>query len=198
MQPLVEGKVGLSLVAEVAVEESFETATMAGLVASHLVYGVVDSVEVKFLGTLSNTSLVVASSALSVHALFEVGLRVPYAVAKEFCKFSSVLSLFPSVALERLSNFGIAFAVCLAAHGQVHTNFCTFAHEVVVEVLDHLFVTAFGNAKFVLGNEGETGVLFHFFEFKRWNTANRTASRSFITFVDVTAYGADKFLFLNL
>ena len=81
---------------------------MASLVAGHLVNGVVDSVEVELLGTLGDAGLVLAGTGLSVHTLLQVGLGVPNHVAEEFGKLAGVLGLFPSVALESLSDFGVA------------------------------------------------------------------------------------------
>ena len=71
------------LLAEVAVEESFEAAAVACFVLCHFVYGVVDGVEVELLCAGCDAHLVGACSGLGVHALFEVGLCVPNDVAEE-------------------------------------------------------------------------------------------------------------------
>ena len=168
---------------------------MTGFVAGHFVNRVVDSVEVEFLGTLSNAGLVFASTCFSVHALFEVGLGVPNAVTEEFGKLRSVFCLFPSVTLESLSHFGITLTVCLAAHCEIHAHFGAFAHEVVVEVLNHLLVATFGNADFVLCNERERTLFAEFLKLRSGNAAHGAFFGSFGTFVDVTANGADEFLF---
>ena len=167
---------------------------MAGFVACHFVNGIVDSVEVEFLGAFGDTVLVFASTTFSVHALLEVGLGVPNAVAEEFSKLSSVLCLFPSVTLESLSHFGITFAVSLTAHGQIHTYFCAFAHEVVVEVLNHFIVATFGNAESVLCYEVEATLFGQFLKLAGGNFAHGALLRGFGTFVDITTDGADKFL----
>ena len=101
---------------------------------------IVDSIEVQLFSTLSNASLVGTSTALCVHTFLQVCFSVPNHVAKQFSELSSVLSFFPSVAFESLSNFGITLTVSLTAHSQVHTNFGALAVEVSVQILNHFFV----------------------------------------------------------
>lgn len=164
---------------------------MTGLVLSHLVNGVVDGVEVGLLGVDGDAHLVGVGAGLCHHALLKVGLGVPYHVAEELGKLGSMLSLFPSVALEGLSDFGIALAVGLARHGQVHAHFGTFAEEVVVEVFDHLLAGAFGNADLMLGDELELFAVVNFFEFAAGSAAQRALFGCLVTFVNIATYGAD-------
>ena len=53
---------------EIAVEQAFESATVASLVTCHFVYGVVDSVEVVLLSQTGDAGFVLASTAFSHHA----------------------------------------------------------------------------------------------------------------------------------
>ena len=170
---------------------------MTSLVLSHFVNGVVDGIQVEGLGTSSDTLLVGASTRLSVHALLQVGLRIPYAVAQQLSKLRSVLSLFPSIALEGVSYFRITFAVSLTAHGQVHTNFGAFTHEVVVQVLDHLVVATFSYADDMFVSKGQrtAGSLFNYLN----ELAGRSLTQgallgSSIAFIDVAANCTSKFL----
>ena len=94
--------------------------------------------------------------------------------------------------------FGVlspTLTVCLAAHCEIHAHFGAFAHEVVVEVLNHLLVATFGNADFVLCYERERTLFAEFLELRSGNAAHGAFFGSFGTFVDVTANGADEFLF---
>ena len=76
-----------------------------------------------------------------------------------------MFGFFESVALEGFGDFGIAFAVGLARHCQVHAYFGAFAVEVGLEVLDHLGVAAFGHAELMLCYELESLFGIEFFEF---------------------------------
>ncbi len=64
-----------------------------------------------------------------------------------------MFSFFESIALESLGNFRIAFAVSLTRHGQIHAYFAAFTVEMSEEILDHLFVAAFGYTDLVFGDE---------------------------------------------
>ncbi|EJX04127.1 hypothetical protein EVA_07764 [gut metagenome] len=169
---------------------------MTSFVASHFVNCIVDSIEVQSLSTLSDTSLVFASTAFSVHTLFEVSLSIPYYVAQEFSELSSVFCFFPSVTLESFSDFRITFTICLTAHCQVHTYFCALAEEMVVQVLDHLFVATLSYAYFVFRNERQT-FFCHFLELRCRNTTHWALFRSLVTFVNITANCANKLLLHN-
>ena len=126
---------------------------MAGFVFGHLVDGVVDGIEVALLGHAGDAHLVFAGAALGNHALVKVGLGVPNHVAKQFGKAGAVLGLFKSITLESLGDFGVAFAVGLAAHGQIHADFGSLTHEMGVQVLNHVLAGAFGDADDMLGDE---------------------------------------------
>ena len=183
---------------EVAVVESFETFSVTSFVASHFVNGVVDGIEVEFFCTFCDACFVFAGTGFSVHALFEVGFGVPNDVTEEFGKLGSVFCFFPSVALESLCHFGIAFAVCLTRHGEIHSDFGAFSVEVSVEVFDHFFVAAFCYANFVFSHERESAFFGEFFELGSGNAAHGAFFGSVLAFIDETANGADEFLFLDV
>lgn len=112
------------LFAEIAVMETLEAAAVAGFVFAHLVHRVVDGVEVELLSERGEVFLASASAVLGIDAHLEVLLRgVGEDFAEELCEFRCMLSFLECIALESLSDFRIAFAVCLAAHGEVHADF---------------------------------------------------------------------------
>ena len=133
----------ICLFLEISVVQTFKTSSMTSFVTSHFMNSVVDSIQVQFFSTLSDTSLVSASTAFSIHAFFQVGFGIPNTITQQFCEFGSVFSFFPSVAFESFSDFGITFAIGLTAHSQIHTNFSAFTHKVVVQVFNHLFIATF-------------------------------------------------------
>ena len=137
---------------EVTLEEAFEAASVACLVLCHFVNSVVDSVETFCLGTLSDFHLAIAGTAFCLSTLLEVGLGVPYAVANEFGETACVVSLFESIALESLCDFGIALTVCLARHSEIHTNLSAFAFKVSLQAIHDVLGATFGNADDVFGN----------------------------------------------
>lgn len=179
---------------EETVVQTFESLTVTSFVFCHFVNGVVDGVEIQFLGTTCYAHLVGICACFGCHALFEVGLGIPYAFAKQFSEFCSMFSFFPSVALEGFGDFGIAFAVGLTRHCEIHAYFAAFAVEVCGKVGYHFGIGAFGNAYFVLGYEIEGFSFVEFFELALGSAADRAFFGSFVTFVYVTANGADKFL----
>ena len=156
---------GLFLVTEIALVKAVEAATVTCLVLSHLMHGVVDGVEVLFLGVLGDTHLVGVGTGLGVHTLLKVGLRIPYHVAEKFGEFGCMFSLFPCVTLESLGDLGIALAVSLTGHGQIHAYLGAFTVEVGVEVLDHLLVGTLGYAYGMLRNELKSCLFIHLSEF---------------------------------
>ena len=111
---------------------------MTGLVLGHLVNGVVDSVETSGLGVLGDAELILAGTSLSSSTLLEVRLGVPYALTQQLCKTRGVVGLLESITLESLSDLGIALAVSLTGHGQIHTYLTALAIEMVAQVIDHL------------------------------------------------------------
>ena len=76
----------VSLLTEIALQQSSEACTMTGLVLSHLVDGVVDSVETSGFGILGDTELILTGTSLSSSALLKVGLGIPYALTQQFCE----------------------------------------------------------------------------------------------------------------
>ena len=102
-------------------------------------------------------------------------------------------SFFPSITFESFCYFRIAFAVSLTAHSQVHTNLSTFAHEVIVQVFNHFFVTTFSYTDYVFVYKLQTTFsFFHFFEFRSRSFTQRTLFGSCFTFVNVTTNCTDK------
>ena len=103
-------------------------------------YGVVDGVIAELLCPLGNLELALASACLSGISLLEVGLGVPNHLTEELCELGSVLCLLESISLECVCNLWIALALCLTAHGQIHSNFGALTVEVVVKTLENLRV----------------------------------------------------------
>ena len=157
--------------------------------------GVVDGVEVEFFGAACDAHLVFVGTGLGLHALEKVGLGVPNTFAEEFGKFGGVFSFLESVALESLGDFGIALAVGLTGHGEIHSHFAALAVEMGGKVSNHLVVGAFGHANFMFGNESECSLFVEFFERALGSLADGALFRCFVAFVNVAAHGADKFLF---
>ena len=107
-----------------------------------------------------------------------------------------MLGLFPCVTFVCFGYFRIAFAVCLAAHGQVHAYFCAFPGKVCVEVFYHFRIAAFCHSYLVFGNERQAfGRFYQFLELAGRNMALWAFFRRGVAFVYITAYGADEFLF---
>ena len=107
---------GLSLsglLAEIAFQQASEALSVASLVASHLMNGVVDGVEVLLLSELGDAELVLAGTSLGSGTFLKVGLSVPNYLSEELGKLSSVLSLLKGVALESLSDLRVSLTVGL-------------------------------------------------------------------------------------
>lgn len=143
------------LLFEITVVEALESFTVTCLVLSHLVDCVVDGVEVAFLGVACDAHFVFAGSAFGDHTFLEVGLGVPDDFSEEFGEFGAVFGFFEGVAFEGFGDFRIAFAVGLAAHSEIHSDFRRLAEEVCVEVLNHFVAGTFGDADFVFGDKVE-------------------------------------------
>lgn len=118
---------------------------------------------------------------------------VSHTLAEEFGKLGCVFSFFPCVALVGFGYFGIAFAIGLAGHGQIHAYFGTFAVEMGIEVGNHFGIAAFCHTDFVFGYELKRFRFYEFFEFRFGGAAEGAFFGCFVTFVDITANGADKF-----
>ena len=167
---------------------------MTSLVLGHLVHGVVYGVQVLLLGQTGQTHLVLAGTALGVHALVEVGLGVPNHLADQLGELRSVLGLLPGVALVGLGNLGIALAVGLTAHGQIHTHLGTFAHEVILQTLPEFLVGALAVTDLVNGHEIEAVLLDDLDELVLAYLAHGALLGCLGTFVNVPAYGTTPFL----
>lgn len=68
---------------KVSLQQTSEASTVTGLVLSHLVNRVVDSVETGSLSILGDTELILAGTCLGSSTLLQVGLGVPYALAQQ-------------------------------------------------------------------------------------------------------------------
>ena len=132
----------LLLFAEIAFEQPSETSTVACLIFCHFMDSVVNSVEASFLSIYSDAEFVLACSSLSSGTFLKIGLGIPDTLTEQFCKLSSMLSLFESITLESLGNLGISLAVSLARHGQIHTYLTALTIEVIAKVLNHLLAYA--------------------------------------------------------
>ena len=183
---------------EVAVIETLKALTVASLVLSHLVYGVVYGVKVLLLGNLSQVHLALASTTLSIHALEEVGLRIPNNLTDQLGKLGSVLSLLPSVTLESLSDLGITLTVSLTAHSQVHTYLGALTHEVILQTLPQLGIRTLAVAQLMLRNEIQSAILNNLDELLGAYFAQRALLGSLVTLMNVTTYGTTEFLCHNL
>ena len=106
-----------------------------------------------------------------------------------------MLSFLERIALESFGDFGIAFAIGLAAHGEVHTYFAAFTVEVGGEVGDHLFVATLGDTYLVFCNELEGCFRVEFAESGTGSAALGAFFGCFCAFVHIAAGLADKFLF---
>ena len=85
----------LILFAEITLVKAFETFAVASLVLAHLVYRIVDSIEVQFLGQRSDTLLILAGAAFRLHTRFHIGFGIPNHFAQQFCELRGMLGLFP-------------------------------------------------------------------------------------------------------
>ena len=80
--------------AKVALEQAGESLAVAGLVASHLVHGVVDGIEAGGLGTLGKIGLAGGGAVLGLNAHLEVLLGgVGHDLAQELGELGGVLGL---------------------------------------------------------------------------------------------------------
>ena len=78
---------------KIALQQSGEASTMTSLVLSHLMNGVVDSVEASYLRVLGDTELILASTSLCGSTLLQIRLGVPNALTQQLSKLGSMLSL---------------------------------------------------------------------------------------------------------
>ena len=104
---------------------------MARFVLCHFMNCIMDGIQVQFFGHFGNFQFGGTCAFLGFHAGFDIGLGVPYYLAKQLSKFGSMLSLFPGIALECIGYLWITFTIGLTAHGKIHADFVTLSHEVV-------------------------------------------------------------------
>ena len=165
---------------------------MTRLVFGHFVNGVVNRVEVEFFGKRGKIFFALAGTVLGGDADFEIffgGCADDF--AQKFGELGGVFGLFKRVTTESLADFGITFAVCGAAHCQVHADFGAFARKVLAQTFDDFFVDAFGNADDMFVREDQLAALLN--EFFGGCLANRAFDRRGVTLVDVAADTANIF-----
>ena len=187
----------VALLLEEAVVQACEALSVTGLVACHLVNGVVDGIQVLGLSQLGNAGLVLTGTSLGSHAFLKVGLGVPNHLAQQFGEPGGMLSLLKGIALEGLGNLGIALTVGLARHRQIHAHLGTFALEIGFQSLKDFGVNALGNADNVLGGIGYFSFLLEFLELLGGLFTLRTFLGGCVTLVYITANGADPFFSHN-
>jgi hypothetical protein len=177
----------ISVLREVALQETLEAAAVASLVASHLVDGIVDSVVAPVFGELGEIDFALASAMLGGSAEFEVALgAIGYDLAKKLSKLRCVLSFLKSVSLERFGYFRVAFPLRDTAHGKVHTNFAALGIEVRPQVDEDVCLNALRNADYMLGGIGcFRGLLF---ELGRRSLALGASRRWLITLMHITTH----------
>ena len=126
----------LELLAEVALQQAFESLAMAGFIAGHFMHGDMDGVQIQLLGHQRQIKLALGSAVLGVHAHFEVLLGgVGYDFAQQLGKIGGMFGFFVCSHLPVQADFGIAFAMGNAGHGQIHANLGALAHEVLTQAL---------------------------------------------------------------
>ena len=138
---------------------------MAGFVFCHFVNSVVDGVISEFLCTGGKIQFALACTCFGICPLLEVCLGGPDNLSEKLGELGGVLCLLKGIAPECGGDSGIALAVCLAAHGKVHSNFCALSVEVVAESLHDFSVFYNAVLKVVLAGEAFVIVLdlFEFF-----------------------------------
>ena len=141
--------------AKVALEQAGESLAVAGLVASHLVHGVVDGIEAGGLGALGKIGLAGGGAVLGLNAHLEVLLGgVGHDLAQELSELGGVLGLLVGSLLPVQADLGIALAMSDASHGQVHTDLRALALKVGAQVGNDILGDALhlGDAYDVLGS----------------------------------------------
>lgn len=148
--------------AKVALEQAGESLAVAGLVASHLVHGVVDGIEAGGLGTLGKIGLAGGGAVLGLNAHLEVLLgRVGYDLAQELGELGGMLGLLVGSLFPVQADLGIALAMSDARHGQVHTDLGALALKVGAQVGNDVLrdTLHLGDAHDVLGSPLELTLL---------------------------------------
>ena len=98
---------------EISLEQTCEGLTVAGFVSCHLMYGVVNGIEVQLLCESGKLGLTLGRAALSLYTHGKVALGgIGNALAEHFCELSCVLSLLKCCLLPVQTYLGIALSVC--------------------------------------------------------------------------------------
>ena len=104
---------------------------MTRFVASHFVYGVVNSVEILLFGKFGEFDFTCGSAVFGGNAEFEIFLgRIGNDFAEKFCKFGCVFGLFPSRFFIIRADFGITFPISDSRHGKIHAYFAALAFKI--------------------------------------------------------------------
>ena len=105
------------LLAEVALEQTLKGLAVAGLVAGHLVHGVMDRVEIVLLGQLCELELAVGRAVLGIDAHLEVLLRaVGDDLAEELGELRGVLGFLVGGLLPVQADLRVALAAVSYTH----------------------------------------------------------------------------------
>ena len=149
------------------------------------------------LSILSNTELVFASTTLCLDTCSKITLSIFQYITKQLCKLTCVFCLFKSITLESLCNFWISFAICLTRHCKIHTYLTTFAIEVSLKILYHLWTSILIASSSKSVNSCKLRSLrriCYLFELATWSFTQRTYFRSFGSFINISANGTNEFL----
>ena len=109
-----------------------------------------------------------------------------------------MLGLLEGVALERVRDLGIALALRLTAHREVHADLRALAREVHAETLHDLLVQTLRGTDDVLARPGHLAFGGLLEKLGAGAAALRAAVGGGVAFVDVTADGANKLLHASL
>ena len=170
-----------------------ESLAVTGLVAGHLVHGVMDRVEVVLLRELRQLELACGRAVLSVNTHLEVLLGgVGQDFAQQLSKLRSVLRFLVSRLLPVQADLRVALAVRNARHCQVHANLGALTLEVLAQALHNLLRSALRYADNVLCRPGLLASLL--LKLFSRSVADRALSRSRIALMYITAYSANKLL----
>ena len=174
---------------EVSVEQSLKCLSVARLILSHLVNGVVDSVKVVLLCHLGEVELALSSAVLSGGTLGEIllGGRGNY-LSEHFSELSGVLCLFPCCLLVVQSDLGITLSVSCSCHSEVHTDLGALAVEVSAKPLDDLIGNTLGYADLMLACDNQLALaLCYSLELVAAGMALRTFIGSLFSNINITA-----------
>ena len=178
------------LLAEVALQQACESTAVTGLIAGHLVDGVMDGVQVELLGELGQVGLAGGGAVLGLNTHLEVLLGgVGDDLAEELGELGGVLGLLPGGLLPVEAYLGIALAVGDAGHGQVHADLGALAVEIHAQALEDLLGSALGDADNVLS--GPSHLAFLLLELGSGGLALGAELGRGVALVNITTYAAD-------